>query len=184
MRRRSTKPAPISPTPTATATYVLKPVCGSVPDCVVPVPVLVPADEVELRVPVEPVEEATVPDELEPEDVDPEELEPDELDEPDEPEEPLELPLPPPPLLFRPLSGSTYCWSPADGPLASAATGASSPTANATSSADERDSAQSHAASIASLEAGRVQYPRTGTSDPGAVTPSLQTRVLQDLLQR
>ena len=135
MRRRSTKPAPISPTPTATATDVLKPVCGSVPDCVVPVPVLVPADEVELRVPVEPVEEATVADELEPEDVDPEELEPDEPDEPDEPEEPLELPLPPPPLLFPPLSGSTYCWSPADGPLASAATGASSPTANAASSA-------------------------------------------------
>ena len=93
------------------------------PDCVVPVLVL--ADELELRVPVEPVEDDTVPDELEPDELDPDEL------EPDEPEPEPEEPLPLPPLL--PPSGSTYCWSPADGPLASAATGASGPIANTAS---------------------------------------------------
>jgi hypothetical protein len=79
----------------------------------------------ELTVPVEPDEPDEVPDEF-----DPDELEP-EPDEEPEFDEPLD-PLPPPPL--PPPSGSTYCWSPADGPLASAATGASIPTANTTSS--------------------------------------------------
>jgi hypothetical protein len=57
-----------------------------------------------------------------------------EVDDAEEPELPLlpedpELPLPDEPEPFDPFdppSGSTYCWSPADGPEASAAAGASS----------------------------------------------------------
>jgi hypothetical protein len=124
MRRRSRNPAPISVTPIAIATGTSNPVNGSLPVAVVAAVVPV---ELELTVPVEPVDpvdDETVPELLEPDE--PEELEP-------ELEEPLE-PLPLFPLL--PLSGSTYCWSPADEPppLASAATGASSPKASATSS--------------------------------------------------
>jgi hypothetical protein len=114
---------------------VLKPVYGSVPVeavvlVVAAVVLVVAAVEPELTVPVEPVEDDdTVPDELLREELDPEEL------DPDEPEEPLEEPCEEPlPLPLLPLSGSTYCWSPAEGPVASAATGASSPIANTATS--------------------------------------------------
>jgi hypothetical protein len=74
---------------------------------------LVPLDE--LRVPLLPLE---VDDAEEPELP----LLPLLLPLPDEPE----LPFPDEPEPFDPPSGSTYCWSPADGPEASAAAGASS----------------------------------------------------------
>jgi hypothetical protein len=96
----------------------LKPVNGSVP----------PDDwrPLELpEVPVAPLVELLVP-EVEPE------LEPDEEEEPEEDvgaelEEEPELPeLCPEPEVLEPLSGSTYCWSPAEvpEPWASAALGA------------------------------------------------------------
>lgn len=100
MRRRKTNPLPMSTMPMAIAAVVSNPVNGRVRAVDDEVPVAaVPDAELELTVPVDPVE--PVDDEV-PELLDPDELDPDEP----EPDEPLEL-LPVLPLL--PPSGSTYC---------------------------------------------------------------------------
>jgi hypothetical protein len=109
----------MSTTPTAAHTHRFKPVKGSVlPD---PLPIsalLEPREEL-----VVPLVELLVPE------LDPElELDDDEVDA--DPEDPLELPelCEPDPEELEPLSGSTYCWSPAETPepWASAAAGTGS----------------------------------------------------------
>jgi hypothetical protein len=83
---------------------------------VVPAPELVPVDETVELLALEPADDEVEPAVEEPE-------EPDPLLDPEPEPEPLPEPFPPP-------RGSTYCWSPADGPEASAAAGAKSTSAS------------------------------------------------------
>jgi hypothetical protein len=87
----------------------------------------------ELEEPEGPALDELDPEELAPEEVDPEEVEPEEVEpEEVEPDEPELGELGPEP--FDPPSGSTYCWSPADVPLASAAAGPTRTSAERTQS--------------------------------------------------
>ncbi len=174
----------------AIAAGASNPVNGSLPVAVVPVVVPVVVDpELALSEPVEPVEPAD--DETEPELPEPDELEEDELEP--EPEEPL------PPLPLLPLSGSTYCWSPADEPpLASADTGTSSARADATRSDKSvilrkftvRVLQASRRSAFSQRQVGPHAARPPGRMRPGqgrACAPLIrnrQTALLQDLLQR
>ena len=125
MRRRTAKPTPTSAIPSPTAGSASNPVRGRLPsDDDVVADVVVGdvggwLDSVDVTVVA--VEAAGVPEPCAPEDepeldepeLDEPELEDPELEEPDEPD--LEDP--------EWLSGSVYCWSPAEGPVAAATPG-------------------------------------------------------------
>jgi hypothetical protein len=146
-RTRNSAPAPISAIPKLAPSHASNPVRGSAPadgspeldEDVVPVlvaltvPVL-EEDEAtgELDPSVTDVDELEEPEELVLDEV--EELEPEELEPEVEPEELGPEPDECEPERFDPPSGSTYCWSPADGPLASAVAGPTRTSADRTQS--------------------------------------------------
>ena len=105
------------------------------------------------------------------------------LEEPEPEELGAELPEEPD---FEPERGSTYCWSPADGPAARAAAGASS--ASATSARSKANVARGNltGASIARVAPARGARPASAGRRGELANPcytAAKARVLQDVLQ-